>query len=289
MPDTDHREGLLRNLITEDSEDTDNSEGDAAEKGMLDDEQDGSADESSETPDEEAGSAPDESGSEAGESSGQLDQRLEGIMSRFEKAVATVENASNRARNNPTEQNVEAARKAKTRIDKVLESEDLEAYPELRAIAEGAKEIEQRYEERVAALEAQIQAQAKTSIAQAQQAHREQFAKANPEIADQYDALMDALADRVGKISGYSKAQPALQDYILEREWSDVLATAKKKAQQSDNVQDKNKGKTDAVKEKKPTHTQPVRSRSGQAAKPPDSPEARMEALRKNLVTQDAD
>src|SRR5690606_1995327 len=216
-----------------------------------------------ETVEEQDTPTPEETGEGEPEPENQPDTSVsDELVAKWERAIETMQQAANRALNNPTEQNVKAAEKAKSKVEKLIENEDLDLDPAkaIRDIASETLDYQKKSGETQKQYELRLEAYGKQIAALSEQLYRSQFATMYPDLAGRYDELKqqafnDATVKQAYELAknGDANAQQLFQ-ILWQEKWNQVVQKASA-----------TKAKPEGKVEKSAKGTSPLKSRAGQA------------------------
>ena len=199
------------------------------------------------------------------------------------KAAATFENAANRLRNTPSDQNLMAAEKAKSKLDQILERDDtndeLSAMPGGQLVKTVAEQVQQQQSD-LESVVTYIQRQAESNQADLatlqERQRRADFDSQFPDLTGRYDEMTQKTLTNLQQNPppGAGSIPSGLWDYIVSNTFSQVVedeivrtASGKPTAQTG-----KSTGKSTAsVKRPKATSSVKTKSRNTSDTQPSES------------------
>lgn len=181
---------------------------------------------------------------------------LNSVVEELRKTSATWQNAVNRFNNNPTEQNRQAAEKARTKLDELMDRDDLDLdgsaiktlAGELQSSQKQQGETFAQYEQRTAQLEQELASLREREV-------RREFEKQHPDL--NYDQLVQQVQQELASVQQMVASSTDPSTAQLYRE----LAAQKWQAAVQKASQSKAKPKTE--KPAKPKNTSPVKGNGG--------------------------
>lgn len=202
-------------------------------------------------------------------------QKLQQLRATYEREIAALQQA-------PTERQVERVEKAKTKLDKYLESTDVDPYQGVADIAEEVMADRGKVEQLLQQFEAQARAAEERAIRQEAELAQMRFTVDYPELRGQYSAIQqkahDSLAEKLGTTINTIDAESYVA--LVNAEFIDIAKREAEAAAAPAPPAPKPEIKDTA---KKPKATNLVKSKSGAKVATPQDSDARGEELLQQL------
>lgn len=252
-----------------------------AEADEPDAEDDEPAEEVAEQPEDEP-TQPEQDDEPDGDVEATTEEPHDDLNERLRRAVETFENAANRLRNNPTPQNERAAAKAKSKLESLMDSDeaDIDAPRALKDVASEVHDYKRQSGETLSQYEQRIQSMGHQLAQLSEQVYRQSLESEHPELKGKYDSIKKAALERVHNIIG----DDPVPERVWERAWSSAWNTEFQAALGS--AKPPSPPKAAASPTPKPKATQPIKSKAGNASKPPENSTQSREAALSMLVKE---